>query len=567
MLSLFRRTLCYVMVLQMVLMPVYGASALPVVMVSDTKAQTLLTSQVIALANLNIKLLELNNAQKTTNETLTKILGAIKYQAPAEAKDIPTTDTILAEFSSSLYAAYTSDSIAYNAIREGPAAAAKVNAAAAPATTPATSGTPAPAATPATSTPAGTPAPTQGTATPPNPFDPSAPALVDVPAPAGDFSGAFDPSASTNATLGYTLKDSLIAKPSDPLGNIAKFTRQVRDLSENLGDTYYALQGLQGNCQGGGLNCAQSGLNFLTNLPDVLGKFGIALSPDITKNIGQIGQIGGAIFTLVGTFGGGQGFDAGQLTTYIRSVQGFLIGSGLLKGGFALSDEVTGPAGSLKSMFYDFAGLFGLPVLEAMGTRTDFPNVLAQLGDVAGATEDSFRTGPLSKDTPLAGTTNLPPNQTLNTADIAKFLLSMLRCNPKMANNSTTKCKQIEEANKRLFLGQLKSRCAAAAISKQQIPAKMFQELFTGTGNPKRCEKVQFYDTKSGKELCPSIALLQASSLAEGSVMSQMNVLIGLSMYNLVMTNVNTEQVILQNACASLGDLIESGAPVYQATD
>ena len=38
--------------------------------------------------------------------------------------------------------------------------------------------------------------------------------------------------------------------------------------------------------------------------------------------------------------------------------------------------------------------------------------------------------------------------------------------------------KQIEEANKRLFLGQLKSRCAAAAISKQQIPAKMFQELF-----------------------------------------------------------------------------------------
>jgi hypothetical protein len=95
----------------------------------------------------------------------------------------------------------------------------------------------------------------------------------------------------------------------------------------------------------------------------------------------------------------------------------------------------------------------------------------------------------------------------------------------------------------------------------------MFQELFTGTGNPKRCEKVQFYDTKSGKELCPSIALLQASSLAEGSVMSQMNVLIGLSMYNLAMTNVNTEQVILQNACASLGDLIESGAPTSSTRD
>jgi hypothetical protein len=53
----------------------------------------------------------------------------------------------------------------------------------------------------------------------------------------------------------------------------------------------------------------------------------------------------------------------------------------------------------------------------------------------------------------------------------------------------------------------------------------------------------------------------------EGAVSSQMNVLIGLSMYNLVMANVNTEQVILQNACASLGDLITSGAPVYQANN
>jgi hypothetical protein len=269
----------------------------------------------------------------------------------------------------------------------------------------------------------------------------------------------------------------------------------------------------------------------------------------------------------VGTFGGGKGIDVAQITNYIQSVQGFLIGSGLVKGGLMLPDTLTTSAGSLKGTFYNLAGLFGLPVLEAMGTRTDFPNVLAQLGDVAGATEDSFRTGPLSKDTPLAGTTNPPPNQTLTTDKTAKFLLSMLRCNPQMANNSTSKCRQIEEANKRLFLGQLKSRCAAMAMSKQQVPAKMFQELFTGTGNPKRCEKVQFYDTKSGKELCPSIALLQASSLAEGSVMSQMNVLIGLSMYNLAMTNVNTEQVILQNACASLGDLIESGAPVYQAID
>ena len=95
----------------------------------------------------------------------------------------------------------------------------------------------------------------------------------------------------------------------------------------------------------------------------------------------------------------------------------------------------------------------------------------------------------------------------------------------------------------------------------------MFQELFTGTGNKERCKKTAMYETKNGEQLCPSIALLQASSLAEGSVMSQMNVLIGLSMYNLVMTNVNTEQVILQNACASLGDLIEKGAPTSSTRD
>jgi hypothetical protein len=85
----------------------------------------------------------------------------------------------------------------------------------------------------------------------------------------------------------------------------------------------------------------------------------------------------------------------------------------------------------------------------------------------------------------------------------------------------------------------------------------MFQEMFSGTGNVERCSKVSFYDTENGERLCPSIALLQASSLAEGSVMSQQNVLIGLSMYNLVMANINTEQVILQNVCASMGDLLQ----------
>jgi hypothetical protein len=198
MLSLFRRIVCYVIAMQMALTPLYGASAaLPVVMVSDTVAQGLLKGQVIALANLNIKLLELNNAQTATNKKLDQILAAIKYTPDPKIKgSFPTTDSVLIEFSSSLYAAYTSDSVAYTPMREAAgaqkaaAAVAKVNASAAPAATPATSGTPDPAATPA---------PAQGTATPYDPFDDSTPPLVSSTVTANEFSGAFDPSASTNS--------------------------------------------------------------------------------------------------------------------------------------------------------------------------------------------------------------------------------------------------------------------------------------------------------------------------------------------------------------------------------
>jgi hypothetical protein len=289
-----------------------------------------------------------------------------------------------------------------------------------------------------------------------------------------------------------------------------------------------------------------------------LGKFGIALSPDITKNIGQIGQIGGAIFTLAGTFGGGKGIDVAQITNYIQSVQGFLIGSGLVKGGFILPDTLTTSAGSLDSIFYNLTGLFGLPGLEAMG-RTRVPDAIAQLGDVAGAAKDSFRTGPLSKDTPLTGS---PNPQILTPAETAELLAAINQCPEGIT--STAECEKIKGENQRFFVGLLKANCAATAISQQRIPAALFQELFTGTGNSERCKDVKFYKTKGGKELCPSIALLQASSLAEGAVGSQLNVLIGLSMFNLVMTNVNTEQVILQNACASMGDLLEKRVTLQQ---
>jgi hypothetical protein len=355
----------------------------------------------------------------------------------------------------------------------------------------------------------------------------------------------------------------LIAKPSDPLGDIANFTDMAVKLAGDSARTFYNFQSLQ-NC-GNAITCASSGLNVTTGILGTLKNYGINIGDaNFQKNLGYVGAAVSFANLVTDLFSGG--FNVQKLLQFINGVQQNILFSAISKGGLLTNDTNESKTLRIMSNFttlFGYAGLFALRDTNAVGWIVALNN-FSQIG---AATKDTPQTGPLSKDTPLAGTTNPPPNQTLTTDKTAKFLLSMLRCNPQMANNSTSKCRQIEEANKRLFLGQLKSRCAAMAMSKQQVPAKMFQELFTGTGNPKRCEKVQFYDTKSGKELCPSIALLQASSLAEGSVMSQMNVLIGLSMYNLAMTNVNTEQVILQNACASLGDLIESGAPVYQAID
>jgi hypothetical protein len=352
----------------------------------------------------------------------------------------------------------------------------------------------------------------------------------------------------------------LIAKPSDPLGDIAKFTDMAVKLAGESARTFYNFQSLQ-RC-GNAISCASSGLNVTTGILGTLKNYGINISdPNFQKNLAKLAAVMSFANLMVNLF---SNFSVEKLLESINAIQQNILFAAIAKGGLLTNDTNESKILRIMSNFttlFGYAGLFALRDTNAVGWIVALNN-FSQIG---AATKDTPKTGPLSKDTPLAGTTNPPPNQPPTTDETAEFLRSMLRCNPQMANNSTSKCRQIEEANKRLFLGQLKSRCAAAAISKQQVPAKMFQELFTGTGNPKRCEKVQFYDTKSGKELCPSIALLQASSLAEGSVMSQMNVLIGLSMYNLAMTNVNTEQVILQNACASLGDLIESGAPVYQA--
>jgi hypothetical protein len=560
MLSLFRRIVCYVIAMQMALTPLYGASAaLPVVPVADTAAQTLLGTQVAKLLLINGQLVALNKTQTDTNKKLDQILAAIKYIPDPKIKGpFPTTDSVLIEFSSSLYAAYTSDSVAYTPMREAAgaqkaaAAVAKVNASAAPAATPATSGTPDPAATPA---------PAQGTATPYDPFDDSTPPLVSSTVPANEFSGAFDPSASTNSTLGYTLKDSLIAKPSDPLGDIANFTDMAVKLAGDSARTFYNFQSLQ-NC-GNAISCASSGLNVTTGILGTLKNYGINIGDaNFQKNLGYVGAAVSFANLVTDLFSGG--FNVQKLLQFINGMQQNILFSAISKGGLLTNDTNESKTLRIMSNFttlFGYAGLFALRDTNAVGWIVALNN-FSQIG---AATKDTPQTGPLSKDTPLAGTTN-PANQPPTTEVTAGFLGAMLDCN-KQKVQTTAACERDKGKIQRLLLGTLKGRCAAMAMSKQQVPAKMFQELFTGTGNKERCKKTAMYETKNGEQLCPSIALLQASSLAEGSVMSQMNVLIGLSMYNLVMTNVNTEQVILQNACASLGDLIEKGAPTSSTRD
>jgi hypothetical protein len=173
---------------------------------------------------------------------------------------------------------------------------------------------------------------------------------------------------------------------------------------------------------------------------------------------------------------------------------------------------------------------------------------------------DTPKTGALYTDSPRAGTASSSSEKPLTPDQVGQVLLGLLQCNPAI-QKTTAECEKAKARNKRVLLGMLQSRCAAMAISQQRVPANMFQELFLGTSNQGRCAQTTAYETRDGKELCPSIALLQGSSLAEGAVMSQMNTLIAISMYNLAIANVNAEQTIWQNACASLKDMIANVDP------
>ena len=512
MLSLFRRTVCYVIALQMALTPLYGASAaLPVVPVADTAAHKLLTGQVIALSNLNIKLLELNNAQTATNETLTKILGAIKYQPQKGTESAPTTDAVLMEFSTSLYAAYTGAySIATAQMRDN--------------TTPG----------------AFTDTPRVGPTNPADYLSPTTDSLTQTP----------------------TKAPNALDKANNAMKGAMGFAKKAQTFAASVNDMRRSLEDIRG-C--GNINnlasCAQSAGNIIGGIPKTLGQFGLDpnfLGPNFSKTITDITTTIGMVGSLVNTFSGG--ISGEKIASIIQQTSTLLTAISLSKGAIPLPPDLIAGLRGVDGFLYNVTALFGPlanvsttlggPDLTPLGlaiSKTGVPDAIASLSP-----RDTPQTGSLSTDTPLAGTSN--PPQALTPTDMETILIGFLDCNRNVAK-TTAECAMMIGQNKRLIQGHLKIRCAAMAMSQQVGPAAMFQELFTGTGNPERCNKTVMY---KGKKLCPSIFALQATSNREGAVGSQLNVLIGLSMYNLVMTNVNTEQVILQNACASMGDLLET---------
>jgi hypothetical protein len=535
MLSLFRRIVCYVIAMQMALTPLYGASAaLPVVMVSDTKAQILLTSQVIALANLNIKLLELNNAQTATNETLTKILGAIKYIPDPKIKGpVPTTDAILMEFSTSLYAAYTGDySIATAPMRDN--------------TTGAFTDTPRVGPTNPTSS-------STNTSSPADYLSPTTDSLTQTP----------------------TKAPNALDKANNAMKGAMEFAGKVQGFARDVQGVQNSLTSMR---QCGNINnlasCAQSAGNIIGGIPKILGQLGLDmnfLGANFSQTITGITTTIGMVGSLINTFSGG--ISGEKIASIIQQTSALLNATGLSKGASPLPPELIAGLRGVNGFLYNVTALFGplanvsttlggSDAFTPLGSAISKTGVPAALDAIASlGPRDTPKTGSLSTDTPLAGTSN--PPQALTPTDMETILLGFLDCNRNVAK-TTAECAMMIGQNKRLIQGHLKARCAAMAMNQQVGPAAMFQELFTGTGNPERCDKTVMY---KGKKLCPSIFALQATSNVEGAVGSQLNVLIGLSMYNLVMTNVNTEQVILQNACASMGDLLESGAPVYRAND
>lgn len=577
MVSLFRRILCSVIAIQMVMMPLHGASAAvapTTVMVSDTVAQGLLGTQIGLLTAINVQLGLLVGLQGETNDKLDQILAAIKYIP--EDEETVTSDKILLAFSSSLYAAYTGElSMAYNVIKE--------------------------AGSTTTTQPV-----TRPVTPPPGGGGGDIGTLPVIPQPGGGGGNVTlpDPDIITNPNFGTPVPIPDL-DPRDPYGDqftfkgtaklkdfdnkpdyLAKLTQLTKDINrwktniDNASESFKKLQ----TCKNI-FTCTTSGITTFTEMANLFGEaFGITFGPQFVQIMEQLKAFGtliGLIGSIIDLFGGGVNPDTIRKT--IEALQANQLTESLIQGGLIMPKKDEDKVKEWQKAVTNLATFLG-PINGWM----------AQVGLVSGLVDTLNKISAINPKKPLPwedggnpgdvkpggpGTPRILPMDTPNTAPLPRtktkmseleameeILRSLKNCNRNIAT-STSNCVKIENQVNRHFQGLSKSRCAAMAVMQQQGPAKLMQDLFLGTNTNSNLCKTALYKTKSGKDgkktLCPSIASLQAAALSSagenGAVSSQLNVLIGLSMYNLVMANVNAEQVILQNVCASMGDFFESG--------
>ncbi len=578
MVSLFRRILCSVIAIQMVMMPLHGASAaVAPVPVVDVAANTLLGTQVGLLTTMNAQLVSLNLLQTQTNRTLDQILAAIKYIP--EDEETVTSDKILLAFSSSLYAVYTGElSMAYNVIKE------------AGSTT-----TTQPVTRPVSPQPRG-----GGNVTLPvtQPRGGGNVTLPVIPQPGGGGGNVTlpDPDIITNPNFGTPVPIPSL-DPRDPLNDIpftfkgtaklkdfdnkpdylAKLTQLTKDIKgwktdiDNASKSFKKLQ----TCKNI-FTCTTSGITTFTDMANLFGEaFGVTFGPQFVKGMETLKTVGTAISlvgSIIGLFGGGGNADTIRKT--IEALQANQLTASLIEGGFIMPKEDEAKVKEWQEAVTNFTNLFGSKALETSGL-TGALSVLITLNQISDLNpkkplpwEDGGNPGDVILDTPKTAPLTKKQRQT-ELYVTTEFLRGLNDCNRAIVG-SFSECERMKNASKRSLLGDLKSRCAAMAVMQQQGPAKLMQDLFLGTNTNSNLCKTALYKTENGKDgkktLCPSIASLQAAALSSagenGAVSSQLNVLIGLSMYNLVMANVNAEQVIMQNACASMGDLLESGTTI-----
>ena len=548
-LNYFNRSLCIILILQMILLPLaMPTPAVAQVLVNDELANGLLGTQngllgTISgeLVTINATLVSINKTQGETNTKLMEILNAIRPD-PAMNKDgAPTSSNILGEFATSLFAAYTKQSPGTVAIRE------------------AQSQKTAPSIGGAIST-MGSKAINKGKSlnqdnndkqqSIANPFE-----NTDN---INNYNYKIDdatklPSYNPNADTVIQAEDLIKQGYSEPeqgvsLTDIAKTMEEVNTGMRKVYDTGQSLLTLS-KCNGDVINCTTSGYNTAIN---ILRSFDVQFDPATQATIASIGQVLN-FANLIGSLFKGT-FSAEKFLNFVKGVHDNQLFAAISKGGLLMDNE---NETALQSIVRSMMGIFGTAGVKSAALNTNF-----YLGAEALATANSFGVNDKEKsgiftDHPRSGTTTTTSRQP-TIQEMAGFLMSLQECNTLKIKDRSECYKKRGETQTQL-LAIIQSRCAAFGMAAQQIPALMFQELFMGTGNKESCKETRSYNTskeKDGTGACPSInSLLSAAQVEQYTLQSQLNVLIGLSMYNLTMANIQSEQIIQHTTCQSFKDI------------